>query len=186
MFDGMGALEDAAMIMPIDAENRIKVLKPGEAIYSFARDPHRQVVFQVRERSAVIKYFGETRVEMRAGLFPIGTVGVTAVVFRVGRHVKQEYVTWWNYHQTGNAEIFQAMTAQEFLSFHFYGDNLRRDRTFVVMNPLREFFKTAIDTIRKLPVWSEDEFLSARLTVCSRFPTPDSMWETAQRNEGGQ
>jgi hypothetical protein len=166
------------MMNHVDDEGRIKALKPGEAIYSLAGEPRRQVVFQVRESSAVIKYFGETGVEVQAGLFPIGIVGVTAVVFRAGRYVKQEYVTWWNYHREGNEEIFQAMTIQEFLSFHFYGDNLRRDRTFIAMNPLREFFTAAIDTILKLPAWSEDDFLSARLTVCSRFPTPDSMWKS--------
>jgi hypothetical protein len=179
-----GTVEEPEMIEPVDADSRIKVLKPGEAIYSLAGEPHRQVVFQVRERSAVTKYFGETGVEVHAGLFPIGQVIVIAVAFRVGRYVKQEYVTWWNYHGEGSSEIFREMTIQEFLSFHFYGDNLRRDRTFVAVNPLREFFTGAIATIGKLPAWSEDDFLSARLTVCSRFPTPSSMWEASQRNEG--
>jgi hypothetical protein len=177
-------MEEPEMIEPVDAESRIMVLRPGEAIYSLAGEPHRQVVFQVRERSALIKYFGETGVEVHAGLFPIGRVIVIAVVFRVGRYVKQEYVTWWNYHREESSEIFQVMTIQEFLSFHFYGDNLRRERTFVAVNPLREFFTAAIASIRELPAWSEDDFLSARLTVCSRFPTPSSMWEASQRNEG--
>ena len=170
------------MMKPVDAEDRINVLSPGEAVYSLAGEPHPQVVFQVRERSAVIKYFGETGVEVQAGLFPIGQVGVTAVVFRVGRYVKQEYVTWWNYHQEGSTEIFQVMTMQDFLSFHFYGDNGRRDRTFVAINPLMDFFKAAIDALVKLPVWSVDDFFSARLTVCSRFPTPDGMWEATHQN----
>jgi hypothetical protein len=66
-----GTVEEPEMIEPVDADSRIKVLKPGEAIYSLAGEPHRQVVFQVRERSAVTKYFGETGVEVHAGLFPI-------------------------------------------------------------------------------------------------------------------
>ncbi len=168
----------------IDAENQMSMLTSGEALFTLTGHPNPQVVFLVRESSAVIKYFGETGVEVKAGLFPIGRVAVVAVVFRVGRYVRQEYVTWFDYHRKGSEEIFQAMTAQDFLSFHFYGDNGRRDRTFVATNPLGDFFATAIDTIRKLPAWSEHDFLVARLKVCSQSPTPRVLWETVTDESG--
>jgi len=177
------AVEAQTMTNMIDVENRVNILAPGEAIFSLLDGPNPQVAFLVRESSAVIKYFGETGVEVGSGLFPVGQIAVTAVIFRVGRHVKQEYLTWWDYHRPGCADTFRAMIGQDFLSFHFYGDNGRRDRTFVTVNTLGDFFKTAIDSILKLPVWNEADFLSARLQVCSRFPTPRQVWDAAHHND---
>jgi hypothetical protein len=158
---------------------------PGEAAFSLVGEERPQVVFQVRERSAVIKYFGDTRVEVRGGMFPEGGVTVTAVVFRVGRYYQREYVTWWDYHRPAGSEIFQAMTVQEFLSFYFYGDNGRRDRTFVTVNPLGEFFAGALVAMGKKPPWSAEEFEAARLRVCVRFSGPCGMWEAVGQGDGG-
>ena len=165
------------MIMAIDNENRMATSAPGEAFFLLVGQQDPQVVFQVRERSAVIKYFGDTGVEVRSGLFLPGpvSVAVVAVVFRVGQYVKNEYATWWNYHQEGCAEIFREMTAQDFLSFHFYGDNGRRDRTFIAINPLKDFFAKAIDTVLKMPSWEENDFISARMKLCSRYPTASGL-----------
>jgi hypothetical protein len=169
---------------PVDAENHMDLLMPGEALFSLIGRLNTQVVFLVRDRSAVIKYFGETSVDVRSDLFLLGQVVLTVVVFSVGRHVRKEYVTWWDYHQAGCADIFQVMTTQDFLSFHFYGDNGRRDRTFVTTNPLKGFFSEAIVAILKLSAWSEDDFLAARLKICSRFPTPRGLWDNMPHING--
>ena len=160
-------------------ENLVNALNPGEATFSLLDGKTPQVFFLVRERSAVIKSFGETAVEVCSGLFPVGQVAVTAVIFRVGEYITREYLTWWDYHRPGCADIFRAMVGQEFLSFHFYGDNGRRDRVFVAANNLGRFFSSAIDTIGGLPAWTESDFLSARRTVCGRFPIPGAIWDAA-------
>ena len=167
------------MTQRIDTADTIRMLARGEATFTLLGEHDPQVAFLIRERSAIITYLGETGIEVRSGLFPVGQIAVTAVIFRVGQYVRQEYVTWWNYHQAGNAEGFRAMAVQEFLSFHFYGDSIRRERTFVAANPFREFFATAIDTIMKLPAWNENDFLVARQKVCGRFPSPQEMWDAA-------
>ena len=170
-------------MLSIDAENRIAASVPGETNFLLVGQPDPQVVFQVRERSAVIKYLGDTGVEVRSGLFQPGPIAVAVVVvmFRVGQYVKKEYATWWNYHKVGCADIFQEMTAQDFLSFHFYGDNGKRDRTFVALNPLKEFFTKAIDTVLKMPSWEENDFISARMQLCSRYPTFPALWDSMPR-----
>ncbi len=161
------------------AEKQVNALTFGEAAFSLLGGPNPQVVFLVRERSAVIKYLGETGVEVSPAMFPVGEVDVTAVIFRVGRHVKREYVTWWDFYRPGCADIFRTMVGQDFLSFHFYGDNARRDSILVSANTLGDFFRAAIDTILKRPAWNEDDFLAARLKICGRFPTPKAMWDAA-------
>jgi hypothetical protein len=170
-------------MMSIEAENRIAASAPGESNFLLVGQPDSQVVFQVRERSAVIKYFGDTGVEVRSMLFQPGQIAVAVVVvmFQVGQYVKKEYATWWNYHKLGCADIFREMTAQDFLSLHFYGDNGRRDRTFITINPLKDFFTKAIDTVQKMPSWEENDFISARMQLCSRYPTIPALWDSMPR-----
>ena len=155
----------------------VNTLKSGEAVFSLVGEHAPQVVFLVRESTAVIKYFGTTGVEVRAGLLPVGQVPVVTVAFRVGQYYGREYATWWNYHQQGGNDMFKAMVEQEFLSFHFYGDNGRKDRTFITVNPLAQFFTSAMDSILSLPGWSEEEFLAARFKILSSFPTPQALWD---------
>lgn len=158
------------MVNSPGTRNTLDAFFPGEAIFSLVGQPDPQVVFLVHERSAEIKYFGETSVDVRSELFLVEAVAVTAVIFRLGQHIRKEYVTWWNYHRPGSAEAFRIMTGQDFLSFHFYGDNGRRERTFVSLNSLKEFFSSAIDSIRQLQPWSEDQFDVARMKVRDNFP----------------
>jgi hypothetical protein len=174
------------MMNMIDVANLISSLNPGESIFSLLDGKTPQVVFLVRERSAVIKSFGETSVEACSGLFSVGEVAVTAVIFRVGKYVRQEYLTWWDYYQPGCADIFRAMVGQDSLSFHFYGDNGRRDRFFVEANTLGDFFAAAIDTISRLPAWTRDDFLSARRKIHSLLPTPKAIWDAAHQTGGKQ
>jgi len=83
------------MMMSIDAQNRIAASAPGEAFFLLVGQPNPQVVFQVRERSAVIKYFGDTGVEVRSGLFLSHPVSVAVGIhaFRVGQYIKNQSAT---------------------------------------------------------------------------------------------
>ncbi len=167
-----------------DAETQVNFLRSGEAIFSLAGVVAPQVVFLIKERSAVTKYYGASAVEIRFGLLPIGNVVVTVVAFAVGQYFKKEYLTWWNYHHAGSAELFRIMTEQEFFSFYFYGDSGRKERTFVAMNPLTELFAAAIAAISAYPPWSENDFIAARMTVVSSFQTSLALWEHLQRTTG--
>jgi hypothetical protein len=107
------------MTQRIDTADTIRMLARGEATFTLLGEPDPQVAFLIRERSAVITYLGETAVEARSGLFPVGQIAVTAVIFRVGQYVMQEYVTWWNYHQAGNAEASGQWPFRSFCLFIF-------------------------------------------------------------------
>ncbi len=169
------------MLNQSDAGNQVNFLRTGEAIVSLVGDVAPQVSFLVKERSAITKYFGATGVEIRFGLIPIGNIMVTVVAFAVGQYYRREYLTWWNYHHAGNDRIFRIMTEQEFLSFYFYGDNGRKERTFVAMNTLKEYFAAAIAAIVEYPAWNENDFISAQMRVVSSFQTSRSLWEYLQQ-----
>lgn len=165
-------------MMTVHTENHLELLEYGEAAFSQVGRGDPQVAFLVRERTAVIKYLGETGVGVRGGFFPVGRIIATAVVFQVGRYVSREYATWWDYHRQGNSGIFHLMAGQEYLSFHFYGDNLRLDRSLVAPNPLRDFFTETIAEIRTLPPWNQADFHEVLMKVNARVPTPRDLWNT--------
>jgi hypothetical protein len=87
-----------------------------------------------------------------------------------------------DFHEAEGAEAFRIMSTQEFLSFHFHGDNGRTERSFVTMNPLGEFFRAAIESLGKHPAWRRESFVEALATIQSRFPTPRDLWNQTGRD----
>ncbi|MEA5115230.1 MAG: hypothetical protein VB050_14515 [Geobacteraceae bacterium] len=158
------------------AEGLIQGMQPGEATACLTNPPDAQPVFLVRERTAVIRYLGDSGVDARGGFFPMGKVVVTAVAFRVGRHYRKEYGVWLDYHDPVKAGIFPAMSRSEHLSFFFHGDSCRREKTIIAANPLAGFFLKATERIRLMPPWDEEQYKEAVSKILSRYPTPSELW----------
>jgi len=159
------------------ADDLIRGLQSGEAAPFVAVPPNGQPVFLVRERSAVIRYLGESGVYVRGGFFPMGPVIVTVVAFRVGRHFCKEYAVWLDFHDPSTAGMFPAMSCSEYVSFFFHGDSCRREKTIIAVNPLTAFFDKAIERIQPLPCWTGEQFKEAVSRILSRYPTPIQLWE---------
>jgi hypothetical protein len=159
------------------AESLIRVMQPGEATLFLTAEPDVQPAFLVRERSAVIRYLGDSGVDVRGGLFPMGQVVVTAVAFRVGRYYRKEYGIWLDFHDPVRTGMFQAMSGSEYLSFFFHGDSFRREKTIIAANPLAGFFFKATERIRLMPPWDGNQFKEAVSKILSRYPTPAELWD---------
>lgn len=161
---------------PDQIESLLNAMKPGDVVASLADGPGAQAVFLARERSAVIKYFGETGVESLAAGFTIGQVMVLAVAFRLGRTVPMVYAVLIDCCSRDGADILRRLASQEYLPLYFYGDNLRRDRTFVIMNELQTLFRDTAVALQTFPAWSAEEFRAAAAKLTSRCPTPEELW----------
>lgn len=165
------------MTDPPTAENLIRGMQPGEAALGMTAPPGAQPVFLIRERSAVIRYLGDSGVDVRGGYFPMGNVVVTAVAFRVGRHYRKEYAVWLDYRDPATSSVFPAMSASGYLSFFFHGDSCRREKTIIAANHLADFFARAAERIGSLPSWDRDQFNEALARILARYPTPADLWE---------
>jgi len=163
-----------------DFSERLQAMRQGGVLVSLAAGPEPQAVVLVRERSAVIKYFGETGVEVRAARFTLGQVTVAAIAFRLGRTVPMTYAALLDYYRREGTDIFQALGRQEYIPLYFYGDNGRRDRTFITMNQMQTFFTAFPAAVRAMPRWNGDDFAAAAARLTSRFPTPDALWAALQ------
>jgi hypothetical protein len=168
------------MSEPEEIENRLKAMKPGEAVAFLAGGPEAQAVFLMRERSAVIKYFGETGVAVRAARFTFGHVMVAAIAFRLGRTVPMVYGVLLDYCRRDMPEIFHALDHQEYIPLYFYGDNGRRDRTFIAMNHVQTFFSDTAAAVRAMPQWDADDFPAAAAKLTGCCPVPGDLWEAMQ------
>ncbi len=172
---------------PNDVENLIAAMKPGDAAVSLAGGHGSDAVFLIRERSAVIKYFGETGVAVRAGRFTCGAIEVAAVAFRLGHAVPMVYAILLDYCSEEGPGIFGSLVRQEYIPLYFHGDNGRRDRMFIVLNPFQAFFTETADSIRARPPWKENDFRAAAAVIRGRCPLPEDLWavlgEEKFRNE---
>jgi hypothetical protein len=157
-------------------EERLKAMKPGDVLAACTAEPDPQAVVLVRERSAVIKYFGETGVELRAARFRFDRVAVAAMAMRLGQTVPMTYAVLLDYQRREGSGIFRALGRQEYVPVYFYGDNFRRDRTFLTMNRMQGVFTAADAAIRAMPRWDADDFAAAAAKLIGRFPTPGALW----------
>lgn len=161
---------------PNDVENLITAMKPGDAAVSLAGGPGSDAVFLIRERSVVIKYFGETGVAVRAGRFTCGAIEVAAVAFQLGHAVPMVYAILLDYRSEQGPGIFASLGRQEYIPLYFHGDNGRRDRMFIVLNPFQAFFTETADSIRARPPWKENDFRAAAAVIRGRCPLAEDLW----------
>jgi O-acetyl-ADP-ribose deacetylase (regulator of RNase III) len=162
--------------MSESAEQMMSSCHFGEGRFLVGAGRRPQVALLVRERSEMIRYLGKTTVTCRAGLFEERGCVVAVVLLQAGEHVRPIYPVWWDYHAAGGAESFRLMAHQAVLGVHFHGNNGRRDRSFVLENPLREFFEKALETLAGAPSWTEDDFRRSRQQILARFGSVEALW----------
>ena len=148
-----------------------------EARFATLGRPDPQVIFLVRERSAMIRYFGDTRLLLRGRLFVEDDCLLMAVLLRVGRHVRRIYPTWWDYSNTRQSAAFFAMLRQDLLAVHFYGDNGRRERSFVTENSVQDCFGHALELLKGFPSWSEERFEMLQRKTLANADSLESLWQ---------
>jgi hypothetical protein len=162
---------------PRESSDRVvAALKPGECRLLLAAGPGAQVVIVLRERSAVIKYFGETTVSVRGELFLFGAVAVIVVAVRVGHAVPMFYGAFLDYCAGNGGELLQTLCNQDILPLYFHGDNGRRDRTFVVANPLAAACADWLTELREMPPWNGTDFQRAVSGLTARHSTVGDLW----------
>ncbi|MEZ4599468.1 MAG: hypothetical protein R2940_06740 [Syntrophotaleaceae bacterium] len=163
--------------MDLSVKQAIAACDFGEALIYPGSGPSPQISLLVRERSAMIRYFGETTVDLRAGFYPLDNCGVVTVLLRVGRHARQTYATWWDYWAPGGKESFQQMKRQNLLPVFFHGNDARRERTFVLENPLITFFSNVMTGMCRWNPWTPEVFMQSCREILSNAGSVEGLWE---------
>ena len=147
-----------------------------EARFAVIGQAEPQLVFLVRERSATIRYLGDTRLVLGGRLYVENDCLLVAVLLRVGRHLQRVYSTWWNYRDPLQAAAFDALLRQDLLAVHFYGDNGRRERSFVAANSVQACFEQAVKLGKELPAWSDERFAELQSKILAGAGSLDALW----------
>lgn len=141
-----------------------------------------QVVFMVRERSAMIRYLGEARLSLRGRLFLPEDCVLVLILLKVGRYLPRIYALWWDYHLPRQVECFSLMQRQEMLVAHFYGDNALRERSFLAENVFQDLFAQAVSRAASKPPWSADCFEQHRQRIIKNSGSLESLWAACSKD----
>ncbi len=72
------------------------------------------------------------------------------------------------------------------LTTHFYGDNGRRERSFVTENRLQGCFGRALVQLAGFPPWSAERFGALRQRVIARAGSLEVLWQEFGADGGGE
>lgn len=141
-----------------------------------------QVALQVLERSSTIEYFGNSKPQVRGGLFYLSHSATFGVLLAIGQIVKYVYICWLNYHSDYDRQVLRVLEQQEFLMVRFYGSNLKVGRIYLLENTLGDLIRKARTHVEKLPRWSPDAYGKLVAEVSFRLGHGMTLW---QRLESG-
>jgi hypothetical protein len=162
-------LDPAAAMINVD---------PGMAMAARITKPEPHTDFFVREETTVIKTFRNPVIIVRPGVVMQMGVVVVMVLFQIGARV---FETWWNYFEEGGEELFHDLATQEAITFHFYGEKGKREKSTKVRNPLRGLFGTLAEDIPGMRRWTPADFEKAKERLFEQYRTPLELWEELGR-----
>jgi hypothetical protein len=160
-----------------DPQELIAQMPPGTAIPCRTWRPGPHTDFLLREDSKIIDDLTDSMIALRHGLFITDEVVAVPVMFRIGPHADQLFETWLNFHDGREGpQHFRDLSTQEDICFHFDGDNRTMEKTLMIFNNSKSFFKKAISIIIHIEPWTPRKFDRARAQIYDRHPSADSLW----------
>ncbi|MBF0558476.1 MAG: hypothetical protein HQL08_06810 [Nitrospirae bacterium] len=162
-----------------DPKQFIFNMRPGSVFCAHLYHPEESVCFLVREKSDTILHnLREPVVTVVSGLFVQNGIGLLTIMFMIGPDINHFFETWIDYHMAENEgeRIFNLISTQENIVFHFYGDSLRVEKLVQINNSLGDFFLRAAEQIKKLQPWGSRDFAFEREAICRKYPTCGDRW----------
>lgn len=162
-----------------NTENKISTAPIGTAVFALTNRPDLRVDFLLREETAFINQLSTAKIPLRARLFNRNNVAILLVMFQLGTENPHLYETFLNYHEEGDyvARIFRLISNQDDLAFHLYGDSGSIEKSILMGNIFKSFFRAALKKIQDLPVWNSEQFAKELRELRLLYPSKDAFWE---------
>lgn len=161
-----------------DSENIIIASPIGTVIYGLTNRPDPRIDFLVREDSNLInEYSPKTKIAIRARLFIRNKVALLLIMFQIGSDSSNIFSTFWNYYEEGGNLAFSLMSSQDDIAFHLYGESKKIERSILMANSFRNFFKAAIKKIETIPPWTLEQFEREKGEILKTYSTYLGLWE---------
>ena len=139
-----------------------------------------QVAVQVLERSSTIEYFGDSKPQVRGGLFYQNNCAAFGVLLAVGQVVKYVYACWLNYYDDFDRQVIAAMERQDLLMIRFYGSNVQVGRIYLLNNPLGDVVRRSRAHLANLSPWSLDAYEKVISNAALRCGHGMELWQRVQ------
>lgn len=161
-----------------DSENIIIASPPGTAIYALTNRPDPRIDFLVREHSKLInEYSPKTKITIRARFFNRNNVAIILIMFQIGSEASNIFSTFWNYYGENGNLAFSLMSSQDDIAFHLYGESKKIERSILMANSFRNFFKAARKKIETIPPWTLEQFEREKGEILKTYLTYSALWE---------
>lgn len=165
-----------------DAEKLIRSSPPKTALYALTNRPDLRIDFLIREETSFIEKLTSSRITIRARLFILNNIGILLTMFKISSDVPHIYEVFWNYYSEGDRGkfAFDLMATQPDIAFHLYGDSQTIEKSILTANSFKNFFKSALEKIKKLPSWDSEQFEIQKQEILRIYPTKELLWEALQ------
>lgn len=149
----------------------------GEMGFTFDAQSTSPATIRVLDRSSTIDYFGESKPQIRGGLFYQKNCAAMGIMLGVGQLVRYLYIYWLDYYRDHDQQLLNALEQQTYLMVNFYGSNRQRRRLYLVDNSLIPLVVQARQHICRLPAWSREQFAQTLSSVTLQCGDSSHLWD---------
>jgi len=164
-----------------NTQNEISSSPVGTAIFGLTHRPELKVDFLVREESEFIEQITTAKISLplRARLFKRDDIALLLIMFQLGNIQPRLYEIFCNYYLEGDygEKIFRLISTQDDIAFHLYGDSGAIEKSILMHNSFKGFFRAAISKIKDMPLWSPEQFEQALGELRKIYPSKEAFWD---------
>ncbi len=158
-------------------EYKISSSPIGTVIFGVTHRPEPRIDFLLREETAFINQLTTAKIPFRVRLFKRNDIAIIVVMFQLGT-TSRLYETFWNYYEEGCGEgLFRLISNQDDIAVHLYGDSGSIEKSILMGNIFKGFFKAAETKIRIVPYWSAEQFQKELDELRIIYPSKEALWE---------
>lgn len=163
-----------------NSESKIRSSPAGTAVFGLTHRPDPRVDFLIREETALINELNATtKIPLRARLFKRNSIAIVVIMFQLKTSAPRLFETFWDYYMDGGygKKNFELISNQEDIAFHLYGDSGIIEKSILMNNVFKGFFKAAEKKILDIPEWGAEQFEKELNELRLIYPTKEALWE---------
>lgn len=166
-----------AFMVPATSGKSLAHYAFGEMGFTSDAQSSSTATLRVLDRTNTIDYFGESKPQIRGGLFLQKNCAAIGMMLGIGQLVRYLYICWLDYHNDRDRQLLRALEQQTYLMVNFYGSNRQRRRLYLVDNPLIPLIEQARRHIGWLPAWTGEQFTQTLSSITLQCGDVSHLWD---------
>lgn len=164
----------------LNSENKICSSPVGTATFGLTHRPEPKIDFLLREETVLINQLtAKAKIPLRARLFNRNNIALIVIMFQLETSHPRLFETFWDFYLEGDygKRVFELISSQDDIAFHLYGDSGTIEKSILMANIFKGFFRAAMKKIGDLPQWNSQQFQGELEELRMIYPTKEALWE---------